>query len=276
MVLLVIEHNWPWFFLFVGCVLTIAVIVILLERKYGDDEILEENPLIIIRNILLNQVIFYLIYLYVMFTVDITSFEIFRWYQVFTSAEISFFTSRGLYTGLGYILSMLTVSISLTAVVRNYNNMLDYCFTLFVFHFIIVSIVENDFPTNGSWWVASGAGLILMMFFSERLCYNLETMSYQATLNGKIKKEEKIMKLDHNRIELQDKSQKKDKDESESEKDETPNQQDLKKDPEDKIKSIDFSKSTDSLVDKEEEKVLQDKEQTTESNTESHSDSTDT
>jgi len=61
--------------------------------------------------------------------------------------------------------------------------MIDYCFTVFVFHFIIVSIVENDFPVYGAWWVACGVGLILFMLISERVSYHLETMSYQSSLH---------------------------------------------------------------------------------------------
>lgn len=49
--------------------------------------------------------------------------------------------------------------------------MLDYCFTVFVIHFIIVSIIDNDFPANGCWWTACGIGLAIFMLLSERLRY---------------------------------------------------------------------------------------------------------
>jgi hypothetical protein len=57
-------------------------------------------------------------------------------------------------------------------------QMLDYCFTVFVIHFIIVSIVQNDFPANGAWWTAIGIGLVGFATVSERLTYVLAHISH--------------------------------------------------------------------------------------------------
>jgi len=168
---------------FGGGLLGIALLVLINEAKTDRDPG-DIKPLIVIRNIFVNQIGFYLLYLFLMFTIDIASLEPFWVHQVFTSVECSFFTKRGLVTGLGLIAAFASVSMVLTSVVQTYRNMLDYCFTIFVVHFIVVSSVQKDLPANGSWWTAIGAGLICAMGFSERLSYQLETMSYQSSLHG--------------------------------------------------------------------------------------------
>jgi len=178
-----ILDNWYLFVIFVGVFLGITTVVLIFEARSQNDEILRLNPLLVIRNIILNQIGFYLLHLYVMLTVDVTGAEIFWWTQVFTSVEHDFVTKRGLLTDLGLILSLTVTCVVTTGSVRTYRNMLDYCFTIFVIHFIVVSIVENNFPTQGAWWVASVVGVILCMICSERLSYYLETMSYQSSLH---------------------------------------------------------------------------------------------
>ncbi len=82
--------------------------------------------------------------------------------------------------------------------------MADYCFTICVIHFIVVSCVQNDFPVNGAWWTAMVAGFLLCWFLSERLryaivrpqiiywfSYTLATMTYQSALgNNTINKQQ--------------------------------------------------------------------------------------
>jgi len=183
-VTLEIANNWYWFLVFSGGILAIAMVVLFIEKRSDNDEILKIKPLVVLRNILLIQIGFCAIYLLVTFSVDITVREPFSVYQVFSAVEFSFNTYRGLFTGLSFILGLAFTSIVLTAVVQTYKNMLDYCFTLFVIHFIVVSIVLGDFPTLGAWWTAGGIGLLLSMIFTERLSYHLETMSYQSHLSG--------------------------------------------------------------------------------------------
>jgi len=182
MILLEIESNWYFFLVFAGGFAALSAVVLFFESRSDDDEILKTKPHLVAGNILLNQIAFYLVYLLVTFSIDITVREIFRVTQVFTSLEFSFNTFRGLFTGLCLIVAMGATSIAYTAVVRSYKNMLDYCFTVFVFHFIIVSIVQREFPASGAWWTASAIGLLASLILSERLSYHLETMSYQSHL----------------------------------------------------------------------------------------------
>jgi len=196
MILLDIEDNWYFFLVFAGGFLGIAGIVLFLESRRDHDDILQLNPLIVLRNILLNQIGFYMVYLLVTFTLDITANEIFWWTQVFAAIETSFVTKRGLITSLSLIVSLASTCLATAATIQTYRSMLDYCFTVFVIHFIIVSIVGAEFPVYGAWWVGCGVGLILFMILSERLSYHLETMSYQSRLlepaykSRKSKKEE--------------------------------------------------------------------------------------
>jgi len=183
MVILDIEDNWYLFLVFAGGFSIITGIVLFFEKRKDKDDILRIKPLIVLRNIIINQIGFYMIYLLVVFTLDISAGEIFWWTQVFTAVEFSFVTKRGLLTGLSLIVTMGSTCIATSATVQTYRNMLDYCFTVFVLHFIVVSIVENDFPVYGSWWAASAVGLILFMIISERMSYHLETMSYQSSLH---------------------------------------------------------------------------------------------
>jgi len=182
-IILDLGADWYFFLIFAGGILIIAAIVLFFESRNVSEQILHIKPLVILKNILLNQIGFYMFYLLVVFTLDILGFEIFWWTQVFTAVEFDFITKRGLLTGLSLIITMAATSIITTSTVQTYRNMLDYCFTVFVLHFIVVSIVAGDFPVYGAWWVASAVGLTLFMIFSERLSYHLETMSYQSSLH---------------------------------------------------------------------------------------------
>jgi len=184
-----ILSDWYLFVAFVGGILIIAALVLFFERKFEDDDVLRIRPQLVLFNIFLNQISFYAIYLLTTFTVDIGSNEFFSIYQVFAFVEMSFNTTRGLITSLAFILSLSFMFIALIAVVQVYKNMLDYCFTVFVIHFIVVSIVESNFPANGAWWTAAGIGLIFLMLLAERISYSLQTMSYQSKLQGTEKKE---------------------------------------------------------------------------------------
>eukprot|EP01114_Cavostelium_apophysatum_P006849 TRINITY_DN1835_c0_g1_i1.p1 TRINITY_DN1835_c0_g1~~TRINITY_DN1835_c0_g1_i1.p1 ORF type:complete len:299 (-),score=50.73 TRINITY_DN1835_c0_g1_i1:28-924(-) len=178
-----LEDNWFFFLVFAGVVLLLAVVVLVVESKRENDDILKINPLAVLLQIFLNQVGFYAMYLLVTFSLDVAIREPFWIHQVFSSVEFSFSTYRGLFTGLALILSMSSAAIVLAGVVGSYKNMLDYCFTLMVIHFIVVSIVEGEFPASGAWWTALAIGLIFLSIFSERLSYHLETMSYPSHLN---------------------------------------------------------------------------------------------
>lgn len=47
--------------------------------------------------------------------------------------------------------------------------MADYSFTVFVIHFIVVSIVQGEFPASGCWWTAIAVGFVACYALSERL-----------------------------------------------------------------------------------------------------------
>jgi len=131
-----------------------------------------------------------LLYLFITFSVFVAGLEKFWAQQVFSFLDFSFLSYRGLLNGLSLILTFLAVSVPMSIVVKSYKNMLDYCFTIFVIHFIVVSIVELDFPANGAWWTSIGIGLIFCMLTAERLSYQLSTMTYQSSLGEKKSKVE--------------------------------------------------------------------------------------
>mmetsp|Transcript_7268 Transcript_7268/g.10086 ORF Transcript_7268/g.10086 Transcript_7268/m.10086 type:complete len:270 (+) Transcript_7268:66-875(+) len=185
-VLLDIEDNGYYFIPFGGVILFISIVVLVAEAKSEDDEILHIKPLQVFRNIILNQIGFYLMHLFITFTLCIASQDIINHvqYQVFSSCEFDFNTKRGLVTALSLTLAYLFNSLTLVAVVQTYKNMLDYCFTVFVIHFVVVSIVQQDFPASGSWWTATAIGCLGSMIVAERLSYSFETMTYQSSLGG--------------------------------------------------------------------------------------------
>jgi len=197
MIILNIAGNWYFFLVFVGGLLGISAVTLFRQsRNVDQDDILRIKPLIIVRNIFLNQAGFYMLYLLVVWTLDVLGQEIFWWTQVFAALECDFFTKRGLLTDLALIITLAATSIVNAATVQTYRNMLDYCFTLFVIHFIVVSIAGGEFPAYGAWWVAIAVGLIIFMILSERLSYHLETMSYRSSLSeasfkSKLSKKEK-------------------------------------------------------------------------------------
>jgi len=191
------------------------VIIILYESRSDDDDILKLNPWLIVSKIILNQIGFYAIYLLITFSIDIASQEKFSVYQVFASIEFSFSTFRGLITGLCLILAMGFVSIILTGVVQTYKNMLDYCFTLAVFHFVVVSLVEQAFPGSGAWWTALGIGLLFSMIIAERLSYHLETMSYASHLSeSEFKHKKRTKEVDLPKLDSDDTGQDSSKEEA--------------------------------------------------------------
>jgi len=106
MIILDIEDNWYFFLVFAGGFLIITGIVLFFERRRDNDDILRIKPLLVLRNIIINQIGFYMLYLLVVFTLNIAASEIFWWTQVFTAVEFSFVTKRGLMTSLALIVTM--------------------------------------------------------------------------------------------------------------------------------------------------------------------------
>jgi len=177
-----ISTDWYWFLVFSGGVLIITAIVLLIERKSKDDEILQLKPWVVIRNILGLQIVFYLLYLLTNFAINVASLEVFWAQQVFSFVDIAFYSKRGLLNGFSLILTFISMTVPLAAILPSYKNMADYCFTIFVIHFIVVSCVQGDFPISGAWWTAMVAGFLISWFASERLSYTLATMTYQSAM----------------------------------------------------------------------------------------------
>eukprot|EP01116_Phalansterium_solitarium_P000612 TRINITY_DN1043_c0_g1_i2.p1 TRINITY_DN1043_c0_g1~~TRINITY_DN1043_c0_g1_i2.p1 ORF type:complete len:598 (-),score=63.80 TRINITY_DN1043_c0_g1_i2:287-2080(-) len=185
MILLEIVENWYWFVVFSVLLVLIGFAVILVERKSENDEILEINPLLVVGKILLTQISFYTLFVLVTFTIDIGSQEPFWIAQVFASREYQYYTRRGLITGLALLVSGLFVTVPMSAIVGSYRLIWDFSATMYVIHFIVVSVVERGFPATPGWWVAVIGALLFTLIFGERLSYALETMSYQSLLPGR-------------------------------------------------------------------------------------------
>jgi hypothetical protein len=108
--------------------------VLLFERRSNDDEILKLNPASVIVKIFFIQVhllpcyllilqgLFYLLYLYVCFAIDLASFQRFRATQVFTSLEFTFLSTRGLITALSLAVAMAALAVPLAALVPTYKQ----------------------------------------------------------------------------------------------------------------------------------------------------------
>jgi hypothetical protein len=188
-VALSIQDNWWGFLLVSAGVVGIGIITTLLDIKSSkrSDRLKSIQPLRVLLNILLNQIFFYLNYLFIMFSLDIASFEYFSPIQIFGSSESSFYSQRGLVTALGLAIAFFFSSVALAGVVGTYLDMSDYCFTLWVIHFIVVSIVEEQFPTQGAWWVACAIGLFSLLIGADRLSFYLSTMTYASHLKDKRK-----------------------------------------------------------------------------------------
>jgi len=176
------DAAWWGFLIFFGILLLIALIVVWGEKKIGDETILLLNPLIVLRNIFLIQLSFYGIYLFTVFSLDLIAAEPFWSTQVFTSLECSFFDRRGLVAFFGLILSLASLAIPLTTIVRQSSNMLDYCFTVSFLHFVVVCCVIGGFPASGAWWTSLIIGLLFAFVTTEFVSHRLELMSYQSTL----------------------------------------------------------------------------------------------
>jgi len=145
-IILDLGADWYFFLIFAGGILIIAAIVLFFESRNVSEQILHIKPLVILKNILLNQIGFYMFYLLVVFTLDILGFEIFWWTQVFTAVEFDFITKRGLLTGLSLIITMAATSIITTSTVQTYRNMLDYCFYSIRTSFYCCFYCSRGFP----------------------------------------------------------------------------------------------------------------------------------
>src|SRR3989338_2021935 len=63
-------------------------------------------------------------------------------------------------------------------------QMIDYCFTLFLLHFILVCIVDGSFPLEGAWWASMVVFQVVMMFAADFVAYKMSTLSYHSELDG--------------------------------------------------------------------------------------------
>lgn len=177
-----------YFLIFGGCLLLIAIFVLLYEKYFGDDDVLEINPLGVILRISIIQAFFYGQYILITFSVDLLANETFWISQVFQSPEFSFYTTRGLATFFSLIVAFLSLTLPLAATVQHSLSMTDYMCTAFLLHFIVVSSVDRAFPANGAWWAACAIGIVLGIFSSEFVTHKLEMMSYESSLGGSAKK----------------------------------------------------------------------------------------
>jgi len=126
-----------------------------------------------------------MMYVITMFSLDITVQERFYYSQVFTSLEVSFLTQRGYITFIGLIFSYLATVIPQIAIVQVPSEMTDHSITLGILHFIVTSIVQNDFPTNYAWWIGVGAGVLGLILVSEYISYQLQTMADKSNMGKK-------------------------------------------------------------------------------------------
>jgi len=176
--------NW-YFFIFGGCLIVIATLVLFYEKYFGDDDILDINPLSVLLKIVIIQVFFYAQYILITFSVDLLAQEPFWISQVFEPFEFAFHTTRGLATFFSLIIAFLSLALPLTAVVQHSRNMTDYTFTAFTIHFVVVSAVGRGFPANGAWWTACVIGTVLGIISAEFMTHRLEMMSYESSLGGR-------------------------------------------------------------------------------------------
>jgi len=65
--------------------------------------------------------------------------------------------------------------------------MLDFCFTVVIFHFVAVSAWMREFPAVGAWWAFLGIGFVVQVIFAEVAGYHLETMERKARLVDPVK-----------------------------------------------------------------------------------------
>ena len=152
--------------------------------------------------------------------------EVFYFTQIWTCYEFNFTTGRGWISIVSLILSFVSMTSVILAFVKeriyvcvviswqHFSNSLflqmrDYCFTLALGHFIVVSIVMLDFPYNGAWWFGMGLGLPLVIIPSEFICYQMELMPYKSHLGGKDKKSPSANSNNNKEQSQQQKQQKK-------------------------------------------------------------------
>jgi len=108
--------------IFFGILILLIIVVLFVDNKFGNDEILELNPSNVLKNIFITQLGFYALYLYVIFSINLIATETFWWTQAFSSLEFSFFTRRGLVSFFSLIIAMASLAIPLSATVHNSRN----------------------------------------------------------------------------------------------------------------------------------------------------------
>jgi hypothetical protein len=113
--------------------LIITTIVLLIERSSEDeDEVIKIHPTEVLRNIFLIQVTisldwltmqiaFYLLYLFITFTIFVASMQVFWPQQVFSFVDFSFYSVRGLMNFVSLILAFWSITIPLAALIPTYK-----------------------------------------------------------------------------------------------------------------------------------------------------------
>ena len=81
---------------------------------------------------------------------------------------------RGYASIIAGMLTAVASSGVLLVVVGRAKKCLDFCSTMYMFHFIGVCTVSQSFPLSAVWWVFAFIGLIVSTVCSELVCLRRE------------------------------------------------------------------------------------------------------
>jgi protein SYS1 len=81
---------------------------------------------------------------------------------------------RGYVSLIGSILAAASSSFALLVFVGRAKKCLDFCTTMYLFHFVAVCLVSQSLPAAAVWWVLNVVGVIISTVCSELLCLRRE------------------------------------------------------------------------------------------------------
>ncbi len=123
-------------------------------------------------------------YTFIMFSIDALFKEQFTYTQLFNFTEFTFFTNRGIMTTIALAFAVVSTSSILLSLINEHNLARDHSFTLGFLHFVVVSLVNLDFPTSYAWWIALIVGGLALDGVCEFAIYQINTMPYKSHMAG--------------------------------------------------------------------------------------------
>eukprot|EP00696_Hemimastix_kukwesjijk_P006731 gnl/Hemi2/1853_TR655_c0_g1_i1.p1 gnl/Hemi2/1853_TR655_c0_g1~~gnl/Hemi2/1853_TR655_c0_g1_i1.p1 ORF type:complete len:262 (+),score=54.39 gnl/Hemi2/1853_TR655_c0_g1_i1:189-974(+) len=182
------------YLIFGGFVLLTFIIAIWREAKKESDNILSLDPWAVLAKVLVFLGMFYGLYFFVVYSVDVIAREPFFVSQLFDYREFDWTTYRGLLTNFCLTFTLLSLLMIVPGLVPKSKDVRDFVMTLLVWHLVVTCAASGLFPRSGGWWTFNMLSFLFFFFLGEYLSAKFSLMPYKSSLVN-LKKETERQRL---------------------------------------------------------------------------------